>query len=422
MESNIKGCKIFSISMNKKIQTITEYLKSSEKSDFLIGAELEYFIVDSQTEKSISYYGDNGIESLLLSLSDRGFSADYEAGRIIGVHNDVLAITLEPGAQWEISLKPAENVTDLKNNYLGFINILEPILQHRGQKLHSSGYLPVSRIDEIPFIPKKRYQFMSAYLAKRGKLALNMMKGTASIQVAIDFCNEEDFIRKMRLACRLVPVFSSVYDNSNVFEGEEYQDFALRTVIWNNCDNQRCGIIPQVFQKNFGYQAYAEYILGLIPIFVKTNGKLVPNQKPFADSFDLSANIESQLNHIFSMCFPDVRARNYLELRMTDSLPYPLNFAFIELVNFIFNDEHTFGKIDIILQDIGRKDIIQAKNDIIKKSVQARYGSTTIKEIFREIMNNVPQGEFQYLNQQLITNHLLPRNLHQQGGKLATNI
>lgn len=374
---------------NEQKKIIIEYLHRSEKDpkNFLIGAELEYFIVDNKSLKSISYYGDNGIQNLLETLVTKDFKANLDNDSIVGLTNSFLAITLEPGAQFEISLNPQKSVVELEHNYLQFLQILEPILKQRDQKLHSSGYHPVSKIDEIRFLPKKRYNYMSEYLKNQGEMALNMMKGTASIQVAIDYSSEIDFTKKMLLASRLTPILSSVYDNSPIFEGTKYNDYCLRTKIWNNCDNDRCGIVPQVFQKDFGYEKYAEYLLELIPIYLLQNSKLIKFEKPFKEVFDPTKNVESQLNHIFSMCFPDVRARNYIELRMTDSLPYPLNFGFLELVNIIFYDRAVFEKVSDLLGNITLSEINEAKDDSIKFGISAMFGDKKISKYYNEILD-----------------------------------
>ncbi len=399
--------------MQKKV--IAEYLRKSEKEpkNFLIGAELEYFIVDNKSLKSISYYGENGIQNLLETLVTKGFRATLDNNNIVGLTNSFLAITLEPGAQFEISLNPQKSLVELEHNYLQFLQILDPILKQRNQKLHSSGYHPVSKIDEIRFIPKKRYDFMSEYLKNQGEMALNMMKGTASIQVAIDYSSEIDFIEKMLLASRLTPILSSVYDNSSIFEGNLYNDFCLRTKIWSSCDNDRCGIVPQVFQKDFGYEIYAEYLLELIPIFILQNGKLIKFEKSFKEIFDPTKNVEPQLNHIFSMSFPDVRARNYIELRMTDSLPYPLNFAFLELVNIIFYDRVVFEKVSDLLGNITLSEINVAKDDSIKFGISAMLGDKKISKYYRNILDIIGEQKSKHfhLNNTLAESGTIPRNM-----------
>ncbi len=410
------------MSTEEQVQACIEYFKQSEKSreDFLIGAELEYFIVDENTKKSIDFFGEKGIESLLRKLVRIGFTAETENDHLVGVHNDKLAITLEPGSQWEISLHPQTNVQKLENNFWEFMSILEPILAAREQQLYSAGYLPKSSIQEINFLPKQRYKFMSDYLKNTGKLAHNMMKGTASIQVAVDFCDERDFVHKMRLASRLTPIFSSIYDNANIFEGEIYEDHCLRTKIWNNCDDERCGIIPAVFEADFGYAKYVEYILNLKPILIVQNDQTIPVTKPFSEVFCLQENTEQQLDHIFSMCFPDVRARKYIELRMTDSLPYPLNFAFIELIHLIFNLPENFELIDNMLNKIGLAEINAAKNGIIKNGIEELYAGKTIQSHFRDIMQIVKDGKFQRWNHQLAATGIIPRHIKQKGAKLAS--
>jgi glutamate--cysteine ligase len=394
----------------KQVEAIINYLQASEKheSHFLHGAELEYFIVDKTTKKSIPY--QNGIDLILKKVLPFGFKPVSEEVNIIGLYNNKLAVSLEPGGQWEISLHPQTQMSDLKNNFLAFLSILNPILASENVMLYSSGYLPASKIAEIDLLPKQRYRYMYEYFKKTGKYAHNMMKGTASIQVAVDYSDEEDFVKKLRLASRLTPIFSAIYDNSNVFEGKPYHDFCLRTKIWNDCDNQRCGIIPQIFETDFGYQKYAEYILNLVPIIMVENQQEFPTQKPFKDIFDLNNNIESQLNHIFSMCFPDVRVRKYIELRMTDSLPYPLSFAFIELVDFIFNEQTIFQQVYDLFQHISYSEINQVKAEIIKKGIAANYAGKTILTHFKKIMQLVENnGIYQIWNRKIAKTAFIPR-------------
>jgi len=404
----------------RQIAAIKNYLEQSEKKQTLLGAELEYFIVDKNSKRSISYYEANGIESLLQALVRLGFSPDAVAGHLLGVHNESLAITLEPGAQWEISLHPQANLEQLKQVFCDFLEILQPLLKQRGQELCSTGYLPASKISQVPIIPKNRYKLMHEYLSQTGKLAHNMMRGTASIQVAVDYHSETDFVEKMRLACRLVPIFSAIYDNSNIFEAAEYRQYCLRTKIWNNCDDDRCGVLPIIFEPDFGYAKYAEYILQLVPILIKNQQSELPFQKPFAAIFDLQQDVAQQLDHIFSMCFPDVRARNYIELRMTDALPYPLSFAFIELVELIFNNQNNFRKVAHLLAKIDFSEINQAKHNIIQYGIKAEYAGKSILEHFRAIMQLISGRQlFQKHNYQIAASGIIPRDMKAEGGKIV---
>jgi glutamate--cysteine ligase len=400
---------------NQKL-IISDFLCGSEKSpeDYLIGAELEYFVVDKNSHRSISYYKDNGIKSILKKLVAEGFKPAFENENIIGVSNSDLAVTLEPGAQFEISLNPQKNLKAVEQKFLNFESILKPILEINNQKLFSAGYQPVTKIEDVKIIPKKRYDFMQNYLSKQGNMALNMMKGTASVQVAVDYSSEKDFAEKMRLASRLTPILSAVYDNSGIFEGKPYKNYCLRTKIWNNCDDARCGMIPQVFDADFGYEKYAEYLLDLVPIFIPADGYYLKCEKSFRECFDPPENTTEQLNHMFSMSFPDVRARDYIELRMTDSLPYPLNFAFLELVNELFYNNQVFEEISKMLKNISLNDVNSAKVDAVKFSTSAELGSRAIIDYFREIIDVIGDisSEHFYLNKELAESGILPRNMN----------
>jgi glutamate--cysteine ligase len=394
---------------------IVEFLHNSEKrpEDFLIGAELEFFVIEKKSFRSINYFEENGIKQLLQDLVNKGYSPLLDGDDIVGAQSPDLMVTLEPGAQFEISLAPRKTIFELEQEYLNFINLIDPILEKRGQRFFSSGYHPVTKIDELPFIPKKRYKFMSEYLSKKGDMALNMMKGTASIQVAIDYSSEADFHRKMLLASKLTPVLSAVYDNSSVFEGEKYQRHNLRTLIWNNCDNDRCGVIRQIFDPDSGYEKYAEYILEQIPIFIFKNGEMTKFEKQFKYIFDPNDDIDYQLNHIFSMCFPDVRARHYIELRMTDSLPYPLNFAYLELIRKLFYDNNILTEVGELLENISFKDVVAFKKESIRYGVKAELKGVTILSIFQKILaiiGNFDNGYF-HLNNKIASTGNVPRKL-----------
>ena len=130
------------------------------------------------------------------------------------------------------------------------------------------GYHPVTKIEEIKIIPKKRYDYMFEYFKTKGSHAHNMMKGTASLQVTIDYGSEEDYIKKFKIANALSPVLYALYDNGYYFEGAIWENHSLRAFIWANCDNDRSGIARGTFDGDFGYRKYAEYILNIPPIFV----------------------------------------------------------------------------------------------------------------------------------------------------------
>ncbi|MBT4576218.1 MAG: hypothetical protein HOB92_07080, partial [Candidatus Cloacimonetes bacterium] len=107
----------------------------------------------------------------------------------------------------------------------------------------------------------------------------------------------------------------------------------------------------------------------------------------------------------------DVRARNYIELRMTDSLPYPLNIAFLKFINFVFYNSHVFEQTAELLNEITMEDINAAKRETIKSGINAKFGNRSVIEYFREIMNFIGEQDVKHfeLNKAIAESGRIPR-------------
>ena len=71
------------------------------------------------------------------------------------------------------------------------------------------GYQPASRVEDLTLIPKHRYDWMNEYFRTSGTGGMQMMRGTASTQVSIDYESEEDFAENCRL--RIITDLSSSF-------------------------------------------------------------------------------------------------------------------------------------------------------------------------------------------------------------------
>ena len=83
------------------------------------------------------------------------------------------------------------------------------------------GMDPFHPVDEIPTMPKARYDVMRRYLPTRGTLGLEMMHATATVQANYDFASESDMVEKMRVGFVASPVVSALYANSSLSGGRE---------------------------------------------------------------------------------------------------------------------------------------------------------------------------------------------------------
>ena len=112
--------------MEKAKNLFINYFKNKEKdpSDLMLGPEFEHIIVDRKTYKSVSYYGDRGVEYIFKRLVDAGFVPSYEGDHILGLDLDDLNIATEPGGQVELSIDKKATVMDIEKSYRRFFSIL----------------------------------------------------------------------------------------------------------------------------------------------------------------------------------------------------------------------------------------------------------------------------------------------------------
>lgn len=351
----------------KNRSLIVAYFQSGCKRNHeqKIGIEIEHFIVKKETKESVSYYGAGGVGEILKKLKFKFPHISCEQGHMIGLWNEQYAITLEPASQFEISIFPQDCMEDVENIYTAFLEMMKPILDVYGYEMWTGGYQPYNKVDELPLIPKKRYQYMDEYFKTSGTTGRNMMRGTASTQVAIDYFDEKDFVRKMRASYVLMPAMKLLTDNTQVYEGRMYEKHMARTMIWHHVDDQRCGIVPGLFDEDFGFEKYADYLMQLPLIFLPNNGEPLyvkgQNAKQIWKEKELK---KEDIEHILSMTFVDVRLKKYLEIRGADSMPFAYVKAYTVMLNSILFNERAVD--EILSWNVQEQEIRKAEEELIE--------------------------------------------------------
>lgn len=324
---------------------VTFFRKYAVNRPKLLGMEFEHFLLDSDTLRSYDYFEPNGQREMMQALSRNGWEILLEEEEnILGLKKYGSTITLEPGGQVEISLKPFESILDIDLAYMEIIgeiyNVLAP-----NQMLAGIGYHPVTKIDDLTLLPKKRYGMMYDYFKNNGAYCHNMMKGTAATQVSIDFDSEIDFVKKFRVANFLSPAIASLFDATPFFEGALTEGSNMRARIWAETDIKRSKLIHGSLTMQFGFAEYANYLLKLPPILLYTEGKLVFSENETLETaLSHYAFYDEELEHHLSMVFPDVRLKQFIEIRMPDSLPYPYNLGVAALIKGIFYSSRLLEK------------------------------------------------------------------------------
>ena len=94
-----------------------------------LGVEIEHFIVEKKTGRSVSYYGEHGVEYILNELVQFFPKKEVYAGKhLIGMYNNDYSISIEPAGQLEISIVPKESISVILVIYKLFLSMVEPVL------------------------------------------------------------------------------------------------------------------------------------------------------------------------------------------------------------------------------------------------------------------------------------------------------
>ena len=131
---------------------------------------------------------------------------------------------------------------------------------------------------------------------------------------------------KMRAALVATPIISALFANSSISGGKENGFASKRLVIWRDTDPDRCGLIPFVFDPDFGYERYTEWALDIPMFFVVRGGEYHAGdgvtfrqfmQKGWREMRPTVADWDTHLTTLF----PDVRLKRIIEVPILAFVP-----------------------------------------------------------------------------------------------------
>jgi glutamate--cysteine ligase len=137
------------------------------------------------------------------------------------------------------------------------------------------GLWPDKTREELPIMPKGRYEIMLRHMPRVGSMGLDMMLRTCTIQTNLDYGSEADMVQKFRVSLALQPLATALFANSPFLEGKPNGYLSYRSHIWSDTDPARTGMLPFVFEDGFGYERYVDYMLDVPMYFVFRDGKYI---------------------------------------------------------------------------------------------------------------------------------------------------
>ena len=296
------------------------------REDWRIGTEHEKFVYRTADHRAPSWDEPGGIRDLLVGLTEFGWSPVEEDGKIIALSGADGTISLEPAGQLELSGAPLPDLHASCAESGRHLRQVKAVGDRLGLGFLGLGMWPDKRRDELPVMPKGRYQIMRDHMPRVGKLGLDMMLRTCTIQVNLDYSSEADMVKKFRVGLALQPVATALFANSPLTEGKPNGFKSFRSHIWEDTDSARTGMLPFVFEDGFGYERYCDYALDVPMYFVFRDGKYIDAAGlSFRDFLDgrlkvlpgEKPSIADWTDHL-STAFPEVRLKSFLEMRGAD--------------------------------------------------------------------------------------------------------
>ena len=381
---------------------LIEYFISGNKpkAKWRMGTEHEKFGFDKATMKPLPYEGKTGIRAMLEGMTRFGWEPVTEGNNPIALLRGGANVTLEPGGQLELSGAMLETLHETSDENEQHIREVKTVANEMGAGFIGLGFAPQWKREDFDWMPKGRYKIMREYMPKVGKLGIDMMLRTCTVQTNLDFESEADMVKKFRVSLALQPLATALFANSPFKEGKNSGFKSYRSNIWTDTDPDRCGMLPFVFEDGFGFERYADYMLGVPMYFVYRDGKYIDaSGQDFKDFLKgkLAARpgelptINDWADHV-TTAFPEVRLKKYLEMRGADSGPLPMLSALPALWVGLLYDQGALDAAWDLVKGWTVADHDFLRHETPKTGLATQFKGRPLSELGREVVEIAHAG------------------------------
>ena len=385
------------------IEALTKGMKPRDQ--WRIGAEHEKFGFHLNDLTRPAYDGQGSIHEMLEGLTRFGWSRVYEGEHVIALERAnsdgmTASISLEPGGPFELSGAPLKDVHQICDETGRHLMEVKQVADQIGLGFLGLGFDPLWRRDQIPIMPKGRYDIMRAYMPKTGTLGLDMMLRTCTIQSNLDFDSEADMVMKFRTSLALQPIATALFANSPFTEGQPNGFLTARANVWTDTDPDRTGMLDFVFQDGFGFERYVDYALDVPMYFAKRDDHYVDLSGQSFRAFMTEgldalpgdrANAKDWADHLTTL-FPEVRLKSYLEMRGADGGPWSRICALQALWAGVLYDAPSLAAAWDLVKDWDIADHERLRRDVTRLGLKAEVAGRSVRDVAVDMVSIAKQG------------------------------
>lgn len=227
---------------------------------------------------------------------------------------DGACISFEPGGQIEISSAPHPAASALIRSLESTVRLVEDVMREAGIVLVTKGVDPYNSIDSVPLqLHRDRYTGMTRYFNSVGPAGVKMMRQTAALQINVE--RGDDPRSRWLVMNAIVPLVVALFANSRSYAGQETGHASYRAHLWRTLDPSRTGIAGN--DEADLPAAYLRFALDAVAMQSGAGGQGYRTFREWMRSADVGE--EQWLFHL-STLFPEVRAKEYFELRSADTI------------------------------------------------------------------------------------------------------
>ncbi|WP_298401155.1 glutamate--cysteine ligase [Sphingobium sp.] len=383
-------------------QLIAAFSKGEKpKERWRIGTEHEKFVYSRKDRHAPAYEEKGGIHTLLIGLTRYGWSPVFEGENIIALSGADGTISLEPAGQLELSGAPLENLHQTCAETGRHLEQVKYVGDMLGLGFLGLGMWPDKSREELPIMPKGRYDIMLRHMPRVGSLGLDMMLRTCTIQTNLDYGSEADMAQKFRVSLALQPLATALFANSPFTNGKPNGFLSYRSHIWSDTDPHRTGMLPFVFEDGFGYERYADYALDVPMYFVYRDGGYIDAAGlSFRDFLDGKLSVlpgekptEKDWEDHLSTAFPEVRMKSFLEMRGADGGPWNRICALPALWVGLLYDQGALDAAWDVVKDWSMEERQVLRDSVPKLGLDAPIGGgRKLRDIAGEVVDIARSG------------------------------
>ena len=369
------------------------------ESQFRIGAEHEKFVFRVGSHQTVPYE-PQGIKALLEGHIQFGWQGVYEGETLIALERNKANISLEPAGQFELSGAPLETIHEICAETRNHLEESKQVADGLGIGFLALGFTPDWTRADCQIMPKGRYVIMRRYMPLVGGKGLDMMLRTCTVQANLDFSSQEDMVAKFRTSLALQPLATALFANSPFVEGKPTGYVSSRANVWTDTDPDRTGMLRFVFEDGFDFARYVQYALDVPMYFVKRGDKYIdvagqsfrafmagelpglPGEKP---------TLKDWGDHLTTL-FPEVRLKQYLEMRGADSGPTSRLAALPALWTGIFYDKTALADAWALCKDWSPESREQLRLDAARTGLKGTVEGRPIKDVAADMVAIAKEG------------------------------